>query len=84
MNERKSFNASYSGYIGLKLEPAFKMLKVSGKAVSQHGMPGNFLKCFEKLLMKAHIYQSRFLMWIRQDCTGRGCQTKVTSERRKS
>ena len=34
VNERKSFNASYNGYIGLKLEPAFKMLKVSGKAVS--------------------------------------------------
>ena len=34
VNERKSFNASYSSYIGLRLESAFKILKVSGKAVS--------------------------------------------------
>ena len=27
-------------------------------------MPGNFLKCFEKLLMKAHIYQSRVCLFF--------------------
>ena len=32
----------------------------------------------------ASIYLSRFLMWMRQNCTGRGCQTEVTSVRRKS
>ena len=42
-------------------------------------MPRNFLKRFEKLLMKVHIYPSRFLKWMTHDCTGRGCQTKVTS-----
>ena len=29
--------------------------------------------------MKVHLYPGRFLMWIRQDCTRRGYQTKVTS-----
>ena len=33
---------------------------------------------------KACIYPSRFLMSMRQHCTGRGCQIEVTSVRRKS
>ena len=44
---------------------------------------GNFLKCFKKLLMKALIYPSKFLMWMRQDCTRRGCQAKVTPKEEK-
>ena len=34
-----------------------------------------------QLLIKAHIYASRFLMWMRQDLPGRGCQTKVNEEK---
>ena len=29
--------------------------------------------------MKVHLYPGRFLLWIRQECTRRGYQTKVTS-----
>ena len=42
----------------------------------------DFLKSFEKLLMKVNIKLSKFLMWRRQDSTGRVCQTEVTSVRR--
>ena len=53
VNERKSFNASYNGYIGLKLEPAFKMLKVSGKAVTS--LPD---------LSVRGIFQAGILKWV--------------------
>ena len=43
----------------------------------------DFLKSFEKLLMKVNIKLNKFLMWMRQDSTWRVCQTEVTSVRRK-
>ena len=32
--------------------------------------------------MKAHIYMSKLLIWMRQDCTGREFQIKVMSKRK--
>uniref|UniRef100_A0A8D2KY08 HTH CENPB-type domain-containing protein n=1 Tax=Varanus komodoensis TaxID=61221 RepID=A0A8D2KY08_VARKO len=79
----------YEGFHGwfnrFKTRTNLHNVKVSGEAVTVGTATAeNFLKCFEKLLMKAHIFLSRFLMWMRQDCTGRECQTEVTSVRRKS
>lgn len=83
-NQREHFLMSaMTGFIGLRLEPNFT--KVSSKEENADMMAAQeFLKCFEKLLIKVCIYPSMFLMRMRQNCTGRKCQTKVTPAWRKS
>ena len=85
-NQRiKSFHASHTWFHQFKARTNFHNIKISGEAVSADNIAaGEFLKPFKKLLMKAHIYPNRLLMWMRQNCTGRGCQTEITSVRRKS
>ena len=68
-----------------KARTNFHNIKISGEAVSAGNVAAReFLKHFKKLLMKAHIYPNRLLMWMRQNGTGRGCQTEIISVRRKS
>ena len=83
-SEGTSFNASHGWFHRLKARANLHNVKVSGEGASTDVVAAWEFPETEKLLMKAHIYLSRFLMCMRQDSTGRGCQTKVTSARRES
>ena len=72
------FNVSNSWFHQFKARANLHNIKVTRQSLS-----GNFLKYFRELLLKTHVYPSRFLIWIRQGCTGRGRQPEVTSVRRK-
>ena len=84
-SEGASFNASHGLFHWFKARANLHNVKVSGEAVSADMVAAQeFPKILREIIDEAHIYPRRFLMWMRQDCTGRGCQTKVTSVRRKS
>ena len=57
-------------------------MNVSVETVSADTVAAGKFPEILKLLMKLCIYLGRFWMWVRWDCTGRGCQTKVTSVRK--
>ena len=50
----------------------------SGDTVSSQEFP----EMLQEIIDKTRIYPSRILIQMRQDCTGRGCETKVTSVKR--
>lgn len=84
-SEGTFFNVSHDWFYWLKAWAKLHKLKVSSKEENADMMAAQeFLKCFEKLLIKVCIYPSMFLMRMRQNCTGRKCQTKVTPAWRKS
>ena len=55
-------------------------LSIDCKRVAAHEFP----EMLQEIIDEKQIHLSRFLMWVKQDCTRRECQIEVTSVRRQT
>ena len=75
-SEGASFNASHGWLHQFKARANLHNVKVSGRAASADMVADQEFPEMLQEIIDEGTYSSKFLMWMRQDCTGRGCQRK--------
>ena len=84
-SEGTSFNASHGWFYWFKARANLHNVKVSGEAGSADTVAAQeFPETLREIIDEDVHLSEQVLMWMRQDCTGRGCQMEITSVRRKS